>query len=204
MNLGPNIENSMAFSYYDDPIDQIEPLPEAGASAAVDALRLVLQEIFRGHGRNQRIVRTEVAYRRFVSLVWLLRPDLVNGCSQTELAERLGCTRAGVSKIVVGWSESLGVLGAGMKTLDARESYREVQMGHRSYHSKDGCTTVNEIGVEKITDSARAAEAKRLAAMRVQFKRGQTWRKPDRKLAWRRGLTDAHGSLTDRGKEWAG
>jgi hypothetical protein len=199
------IENTLAYATYDDPINHLEPLDdESAASAAADGLRLILDRVFRGGRSADRILKPEVAYRRFTALTWLLRPELLGGRTQTEVAQDLGITKAGFSAIVVDWSTILGgMTNAGMKSVAARSSYRAVQLGHQSYR-KDNEERAERIGTTKVTARSLTAEERRLAVMRQQFTDGGTWSKADRALAKRRRLLGSDGKLTPAGRAWVG
>jgi hypothetical protein len=124
----------------------------------------------------------------------------MGGKSQTAMAETLGVTRQGLNKLVVFWSNKVGVINAGMKSIDARESFRAAQLGHGNY-KLNGAKKANPIGTPKVGQFL-VREEQRLENMRNQFIAGKQWRKPDRQLAARRGLTDSDGQLTAKGAAW--
>ena len=51
-----------------------------------------------------------VAFRRFVCIVWLTRPEFLGNKPLMDLGPELGCTRANLSKLIRDFGDSLGGL----------------------------------------------------------------------------------------------
>lgn len=175
--------------------DQLEERPE------LLALRMMLEKTFITEtGRVGINMRT--AFNRFSALVWVLRPDLAGGISQTELAAKLGISRAALCRWCIAWSDLIGTKNAAMKSAEARDKYSDVQQGHAAYRRKGQSVVTNDLGERQSNQRTITDEERRLAKMRTQFQRGKAWMKPDKALACRRGLIDGNGRLTPAGQAW--
>ena len=72
-------------------------------------------------------VKLDLAFRRFVCIVWLLRPELLGNISLAQLAPHLGVTRAALSKMVRNFGDAWGLRNALMKRESARLIYADAQ-----------------------------------------------------------------------------
>ncbi len=69
-----------------------------------------------------------IAFRRFVCITWLTRPEFLGNKPLMELGPELGCTRANLSKLIRDFGDSLGGLRNRLqKTESARRIYAEAQ-----------------------------------------------------------------------------
>jgi hypothetical protein len=187
VEFGPNLENSVALADHRHPMDLIEPEDESQSSVVAEMLGKVLAEVFRGRGRRKLDYST--AFLRFLSVTWLIRPDLLDGKSLMTLADEVGITRAALSKYAVQFSDLLGGYRNGaQKSKAARETYREIQKGHENY--RRGGTQIN----------TRTQE--RLKLLREDFHKGNAWKQLDKDLLRRLGLIGAGDRVTAKGKEW--
>ena len=105
----------------------VEPAP-ADFAAAGEVMRQVLVYCFdvardKKHGGP----RLDMAFRRFVGVVWLLRPELLSYVSLMQLSPRLGVTRAALSKMIRNFGDAFGIRNVLQKNEGAREIYSEVQ-----------------------------------------------------------------------------
>lgn len=68
------------------------------------------------------------AFRRFVAITWLVRPELLGNVSLMDLGPELGCTRANLSKMIRDFGDRWGGLRNRLqKTEGARAIYAEAQ-----------------------------------------------------------------------------
>lgn len=184
---GQNLENSIDLADHRHPMAHLEPEEEPQASGGAEMLGKVMVEVFRGRGRSK--LDYAAAFNRFIALVWVIRPDLLDGKSLMILADEVGITRAALSKNATAFSDLLGGYRNGaQKSQAARESYREVQMGHESYRRPG--TPINP------------RTQQRLEQLRDDFHQGKAWRQIDKDLLRRRGLIGAGDRLTAAGKAW--
>ena len=70
-----------------------------------------------------------VAFRRFVCIVWLTRPEFLGNKPLMDLGPELGCTRANLSKLIRDFGDSLGGLRNRLqKSETARAIYSTAQL----------------------------------------------------------------------------
>jgi hypothetical protein len=101
---------------------------ETDFSAAAHVMEEIFRFVFSYRGDKPQ-PNLQVAFRRFVSVAWLLRPELLAGASLAELSIELSCTRALLSKLVRDFGDRWGGLrNRAMKTETAREVYRNAQL----------------------------------------------------------------------------
>ena len=96
-------------------------------AASGDVMRGVFALVFAQREGTGAPVKLDLAFRRFVCLTWLLRPELLGNVSLAELAPQLLVTRAALSKMVRNFGDSLGIRNALMKRESARAIYAEAQ-----------------------------------------------------------------------------
>lgn len=185
---GQNLENSADLADWRHPVDHIEPEPDSpAASAGVEALQKVMGEVFRS---KRGKVDPYSAFNKFLSLTWVIRPDLLDSKSLMTLGEETGVTRACLSKLAVQWSDMLdGYRNGGQKSQAARERYKTVQAGHKNYRNGP-------------SSAASTRTEQRLHELRIDFLNDKKWRKADKELLRRRGMIGAGDQLTDKGKRW--
>lgn len=70
----------------------------------------------------------QTAFRRFVAITGLVRPDLLRGLSQIKIGEALNCTSANVSKLSYQMARRLGIEGANHQSEEGRQNRREGQL----------------------------------------------------------------------------
>lgn len=120
-----------ADSYCHHPVDDIEPIPDPGEDPATEVVRQLILGMFSaripGDAATREIRLLEAGYRNFVALALILNPSIANpsGAPLRFLAAEIGVSGAALSKLMVAWSKRLGIIGAGMKSAEAREAYRE-------------------------------------------------------------------------------
>ena len=184
---GQNLENSADLADWRHPVDHIEPEEElTGESVGVETLRAVINEIF---DNKRGKLNPSSGFFKFLTLVWVISPETLDGKSLTALGEEIGCTKAALSKYAVRWSDLLAYRNGGQKSKDARLAYKEVQQGHGNFRA------LAANGQAKRTEE-------RLAKLCGDFIEGRSWRRPDKELLRRRGLIGAGDHLTAKGKQW--
>ena len=92
-----------------------------------EVMRGVFAHVFAQRPGSAEPVKLDLAFRRFVCLVWLLRPELLGNVSLMQLAPHLSVTRASLSKTVRDFGDKFGMRNALMKREGAREIYAEAQ-----------------------------------------------------------------------------
>ena len=100
---------------------------ESDLAACGEVMRGVFALVFAQRENINVPVKLDLAFRRFVCLTWLLRPELLGNVSLAELAPQLHVTRAALSKTVRNFGDSLGIRNALMKREGARAIYAEAQ-----------------------------------------------------------------------------
>lgn len=200
----PNIENTLSFSYERHPVEDLEPEESHDPSETVEALRAILRRIFE-FGRHRRHEdlrsRLDTGFRRFVAMCYVIDDRLVaNGKTQTQIAEALGITRAGLSKLCIEWSDRLGGLKAGgMKSASARASYAAVQAGHVGYRGRKKLSLgIGDPKQDKILARARDL---RIRNALIDFITGKEWDKGEWHLLREDGLIDDDGAFTEQGRQ---
>jgi hypothetical protein len=92
-----------------------------------EVMRGVFAHVFAQRPGSAEPVKLDLAFRRFVCLAWLLRPELLGNVSLMQLAPHLSVTRASLSKTVRDFGDKFGMRNALMKREGAREIYAEAQ-----------------------------------------------------------------------------
>ena len=184
---GRNLEDSGNMADWTRIEDILEPEEEPISSVAAEMLGKVLVEVFRRRGKRK--LDYSAAFLRFLALTWVIRADLLDGKSLMTLADEVGVTRAALSKYSVEFSDLLGGFRNGaQKSKAARETYREIQKGHKNY--RRGGTQINTRTQERLTQ------------LRLDFHEGRVWKQLDRDLLRRLGLIGAGDRITAKGREW--
>jgi hypothetical protein len=98
-----------------------------GLSVAADGLREILTLVFAKRKGSDAPVKLDLVFRRFICLVWVVRPELLDCASLSELSTHLHVTRAALSKMVRNYSDAFGIRNPLMKTESARDSYSAAQ-----------------------------------------------------------------------------
>ena len=100
---------------------------ESDLAACGEVMRGVFGLVFAQREGSGTPVKLDLAFRRFVCLVWLLRPELLGNVSLMELAPHLHVTRAALSKMVRNFGDAYGIRNTLMKRESARQIYAEAQ-----------------------------------------------------------------------------
>lgn len=195
----------------EDFYNEIEPEDESPRDLAAEALAAVLRKVMsrRRHGVTDTTTDDalrrlmEESFRNFIALVFVMRPDLLPDVPQWRLAQALGCTRAALSRLCVKWSLKLGGMKTGgMKSIEARDSYRVAATGRRKKgqpHRKP-----KHVG-ESLSNDAFAERTARLIAEAVSaFNAGDPWTMHQRHALRRAGLVNDADELTEAGRELLG
>ena len=66
-------------------------------------------------------------FRRFVSVIWVLRPEMLHEASLAQLAPQLSVTRAALSKAARKFADRHGLRNRMMKSEEARRSFSRAQ-----------------------------------------------------------------------------
>ena len=72
--------------------------------------------------------RLDLAHRKFMEVVWLLRPELLNHISLMQLSMKLGVCRATLSKAIRKFGDAYGIRNVLQKNESAREAYSQAQL----------------------------------------------------------------------------
>ncbi len=99
---GTHLEPFEDFDY--DAIDGIAPTDEL-TSRAAEAFAAIVKYCWEGTSPNGDM---KAAFWRFVVISRAIQPQIFNGCSYPELADRMGCTKQHVSKILKRFAEEFG------------------------------------------------------------------------------------------------
>ena len=94
------------------------------ATALLLVMEMCLPNETRSDGISERSVR--VAGIKLVTLLWMLRSERMglHQIGQTQIAEKIGCTRALVSFYARFWNKATGLRCRGQKRAGASDSYR--------------------------------------------------------------------------------
>jgi hypothetical protein len=104
--------------------------PDDGRAAfelAGEIMRGVFAHVFDGEKDATGQPRLDVAFRRFVCVAWLLRPELLGNVSLAQLAPQLGVTKAALSQMIRKFGDAHGIRNVFQKREGAREAYSEAQ-----------------------------------------------------------------------------
>jgi len=104
-----------------------EQSDQRGLLLAGQVMNGVLDHVFDVHGRKKGDLPLDVAFRRFVCVAWLLRPELMDHISLAQLAPHLGVTRAALSKMTRNFGDTYGLRNVLQKRESARAIYSEAQ-----------------------------------------------------------------------------
>lgn len=158
------------------PVDLLEPIENHRSEAderAIETLSLVFQMLLPQRKTNLAI-RLEEGWKRFVALSALIRPDLLDGVSQTFLANMTDCSPACISKIMVELSDRLGIVARSQKTAATREAMTaaHLQREPASHKRTLGANTGKQRHDEAVRDAIY--EARRRWKQGKPFTRFQT------------------------------
>lgn len=133
-------------------------------------------------------------FRRFVALVSVIRPDLLEGRSQIQIGKELGCSSANISKEANKMADLLGIRSPGMKRQEARAAMAQGQRGRaRGVAHGETAQAAHDRSVMARCESA--AE---------KFMTGQAWTKRERAALRERGFIDEDEDLTEEGRRFMG
>ena len=100
---------------------------ESDLAACGEVMRSVFAYVFDVPKAKDGGPRLDIAFRRFTSVVWLLRPELLGNISQAQIAPHLGVCRATLSKAIRLFGDAHGIRNALQKRESAREIYSAAQ-----------------------------------------------------------------------------
>lgn len=100
---------------------------ESDLAACGEVMRGVFAMVFAQRSGTTAPVKLDLAFRRFVCLAWLLRPELLGNISLMELAPHLSVTRAALSKMIRNFGDAYGIRNTLQKREGARQIYAEAQ-----------------------------------------------------------------------------
>ncbi len=104
-----------------------EPEP-TGFGAAAEIMRAVFVYCFDVPRDTDGGPRLDLAHRKFIEVVWLLRPELLNHISLMQLAAKLGVCRATLSKAIRKFGDDYGIRNVLQKSESARQAYSQAQL----------------------------------------------------------------------------
>lgn len=108
-------------------IDGEEAPEETDFSVAAEIMRGVFTHVFDANTTSGAAPRLDVAFRRFVCVVWLLRPELLGNTSLAKLAPQLSVTRVALSAMIRKFGDHYGIRNVFQKREGAREIYAQAQ-----------------------------------------------------------------------------
>jgi hypothetical protein len=170
------------------PVDYMEPLDEDIRTDRAVVLARLLDTVFpRDVASGEKF---EAAFRRFVAICMIIRPELFGGASQITIARFVGCTSANLSKLLTGLADDLGIRCPSMETDHAREAKSKAQR-HRCAPTQHGLTA--DAKHQHSVDLAINLAKKKLAS-------GKAWSKFEKLALFERGLIDDEHRATAKGK----
>lgn len=172
------------------PMEYIEPIEDSHDSRA-EVIGKLFGIIFPPNRSGKD--NLEAGWLRFICLVMIVKPDLLQGASQTFVAKLAGCTAANVSKYSNEIADKIGMRSGGMKSEFARASYSLAQ----SRRGKD------EEGEERsAVEIHEAAVAKACHMARSKMQTGKAWSRFEKAALFEHGLIDDDEELTTDGIEF--
>ena len=131
----PDVDGSVPFDYpeVERSLDGAVPEPAGAADPAVlegfrAALGILVDVVIPPGGP---VPAPATLGLRLIALLQLVRPEAVDGRSMSNLARDAGVTRAALSKILVGYSDTFEFWARHQRSLKARKTYRDVQVNLR-------------------------------------------------------------------------
>jgi hypothetical protein len=170
------------------PMEYIEPLEDIrNRYDALEFCQKLFDVIFdfKHHGSETYF---QIAFRRFVAITGLVRPDLMRGLSQIKIGEALNCSSANVSKLSYQMARKLGIEGANHQSEQGRHNRRKGQL--------------NKSSVPKSPPRLSHAESVKLACESAKAKVGthKYWSKFEVQSLRESGLIDEDDLPTYKGK----
>ena len=102
-----------------------EKLDDMAADLAVAGA--VLNEILQYVIGDRSEIHFPSCFRRFVSVIWVLRPEMLHEASLSQLAPQLSVTRQALSKAARRFADRHGLRNRMMKSEEARRSFSRAQ-----------------------------------------------------------------------------
>lgn len=203
--MTPPTHNNQRNADWTHPVDLIEPEPENPRDMVAEAVGRLLEEVMNRNHPPKELTAESIAlhlqcsFRNFIAMVYILRPELLPGdLPQWRLAEALGCTKAGLSRLCVIWSARLGGLRSGaMKSKAAREKYAETnRRGQR------GQSHTNPAGIGQHTDQdGRARTARIISEAIAAFHAGRPWHQIHKRELRLAGYIGDGDRITEAGRK---
>jgi hypothetical protein len=177
------------------PVDFLEPEEEPALTSRALVLARMLDIVFPAPTSQQNQgERFEAAFRRFVAICMIVRPELFGGASQITIAKFTGCTSANLSKLLCSLADQLGIQAPSMESDESRQR-RSIGQLKRKKPSSHG---VNADAKHQHSVDLAVVQAKK----KIQI--GKPWTKFERLALWERGLVDDDGNLSPEGQEYLG
>lgn len=187
----------------------LEPSPATERDLVAEALAEVIRLCFvspRGKmpaaaSAGVLAKRMESAYRNFVALCYVLKPQSLPGDFHAcEIAAALGVSRQAFSLHCVKWSDRLnGMRGPGMKTPEARKSYsRHNRRGTKHERPRSQAAGIGELRTDPLKAERTAC---RIAEAVEKFRAGEAWDATDRRLLRIAGFISEGDELTEAGRD---
>ena len=127
-DIEPVYEPDFAAHVDREPVAElVEPRPVDFAAAA-EIMRGVFVYCFDVPRDKDGGPRLDLAHRKFIEVVWLLRPELLNHISLMQLSAKLGVCRATLSKAIRKFGDAYGIRNVLQKNESAREAYSQAQL----------------------------------------------------------------------------
>jgi hypothetical protein len=137
------------FAEVDRALGLVEETPPDARQQAGELVRQLFAYCF----PSQRKLDLRTAAAKLAVIGAGLRPDALNDASQTELAARLGLTKAALSKASVKFQSAFGIKFSRSRSVSARAKMRARRLGGAAIHRKaaaDG-QSANQLGTSNQT-----------------------------------------------------
>jgi hypothetical protein len=149
------------FAEVDLALGLVEETPPDARQQAGELVRQLFAYCFKSKGK----VNLKTAAAKLAVIGAGLRPDALNDASQTELAARLGLTKAALSKASVKFQSAFGIKFSRSRSVSARSKMRARRLGGPARHRKAAANGhgANQLGTSNQTVTCKPAEAGRQA-----------------------------------------
>lgn len=205
LRMTPRSHDNQQNADWTHPVDLIEPEPENPQDLVAEAVGKLLEQVMNRNHPPKELTAESIAqhlqcsFRNFIAMVYILRPELLPGdLPQWRLAEALGCTKAGFSRLCIIWSERLGSKRSGsMKSKAAREKYA---MTNR--RGQRGQSHTNPAGIGQHTDQDGKVRTARIISEAIAaFHAGRPWHQIHKRELRLAGYIGDGDQLTEAGRE---
>ena len=122
----PTLVTNFDFDAVDERLGLIQRLPQDAREQAAEALRHILYWIWGKTGNPH------ASLAKTYALIMALRPDIVGDLTYKQMGQRLGITRAAMSKVALNAQQTFGIKFARSRSAPARMKMAEKMHGNRN------------------------------------------------------------------------